>query len=332
VFYLFHGENEYSRSLELARMKSKLGDPTTVELNTTTIDGTKATLDEFIFACDAAPFLAEKRLVIVNDLAARFEPRPGGARRASEQDIAFLQRLEELVTRLPQTTRLVFVERREIKQSNPIYKLASKSDHGYVHRFTPPKGGALDRWISTRVREKGGRIEPRAVNLLATFVGNDLRLLDQELDKLLTHVGQERPIARGDVELLVSYVREADIFEMVDALGRRDIRRAMKLVHQLLEDGQHPLYLLHMITRQFRILLQIKELLAKGTSHEDIGALLSLHPYVAAKMTKQAPSFSIAELETIYHRLLELEVAVKTGEMEERLALSLFVGEMQRQV
>ncbi|NIN65822.1 MAG: DNA polymerase III subunit delta, partial [Anaerolineae bacterium] len=242
----------------------------------------------------------------------------------------FLQHLEEYLDRLPETTRLVFVERSDTKKSNLLHKCASKSDHGYIRKFTPPKGGAIDRWITERVREKGGRIEPRAVNLLATFVGNDLRLLDQEIEKLLTYVGEERPVAKADVELLVSYVREADIFEMVDALGRRDIRRAMELLHRLLEGGQHPLYLLYMITRQFRILLQIKELLAKGTSREDITALLSLHPYVAQKMMRQAPSFSIAELEDIYHRLLELDVAVKTGGMQEPLALSLFVAEVRR--
>lgn len=330
MFYLFHGKDEYSRSVELASLKAKLGDPTTVDLNTTVIDGKKATLDELTFACDAAPFLAEKRLVIVNDLAARFEAPRGEASEGSEQATAFLQPLEEYLDHLPETTRLVFVERSQIKESNPIHKCASKSDRGYVRKFTPPKGGALDGWITKRVREKGGQIEPRAVHLLATFVGDDLRLLDQEIDKLLTHVGEERPIAKGDVELLVSYVREADIFEMVDALGRRDSRRAMKLMHQLLEDGQHPLYLLHMITRQFRILLQIKELLARGTAQQDIRALLSLHPWVVGKMMRQAPRFSMAELEAIYHRLLELDVAVKTGEMEERLALTLFVGEMQR--
>jgi DNA polymerase-3 subunit delta len=330
VFYLFHGKDEYSRSLELAGLKARLGDPTTVDLNTTVIDGKKATLDELTFACDAAPFLAEKRLVIVNDLAARFEAPRGEASEGSEQASSFLQMLEEYLDHLPETTRLVFVERKQVKQSNPIHKWASKSERGYVREFTPPKGGALDNWIAKRVREKGGQIESRAVHLLAAFVGDDLRLLDQETDKLLTYVGEERPIARDDVELLVSYVREAGIFEMVDALGMRDSRRAMKLLQQLLEDGQHPLYLLRMITRQFRILLQIKELLARGTSQQDIRALLSLHPYVVGKMMRQAPRFSMAELEAIYHRLLEFEAAVKTGGMDQRLALTLFVGEMQR--
>ncbi|NIN68639.1 MAG: hypothetical protein GTO63_28820, partial [Anaerolineae bacterium] len=104
------------------------------------------------------------RLVIVNDLAARCEDLRREASEGSEQASAFLQHLEEYLDHLPETTRLVFVESSKIKKSNPLHKCASKSDHGYVRGFTPPKGGALDRWIKERVREKGGRIEPRAVN------------------------------------------------------------------------------------------------------------------------------------------------------------------------
>jgi DNA polymerase-3 subunit delta len=275
MFYLLHGEDEYSRSLFLAEKKAQLGDPTTADLNTTVLEGRKVTLDELIHNCDTVPFLAEKRLVIVNDLAARFEPRRGGEKEESEAEKAFLRDLGEYLSRMPDTARLVFVERKKISRGNPIYMCALDSKDGYVKEFTPRRGGALNRWIVDRVREKGGSIEPGAINLLAAFVGSDLRLLDQEIEKLLTHTGQERPIKERDVQLLVSYVQEANIFEMVDALGKRDSREAMRLLHRLLDDGQPPLYILHMIARQFRILLRIKELLGKGTSAADIKALLA---------------------------------------------------------
>jgi DNA polymerase-3 subunit delta len=330
MFYLLHGKDEYSRSLFLAKMKAKLGDSTTVDLNTTVLEGQKVALDELIHACDTVPFLAERRLVIINDLAARFEPRRGGEKEESEAEKALLQDLGEYLSRLPDSARLVFLERKKIGRGNPIYKYAVDIEDGYVKEFTPPRGGALNRWIANLVREKGGSIEPGAINLLAAFIGSDLRLLDQEIEKLLTHTGEERPIKEQDVQLLVSYVQEASIFDMVDALGKRDTREAMKLLHRLLDDGQPPLYLLHMIVRQFRILLRIKELLGKGTLAADIRALLGLHPFVVEKMMKQAPNFSIAQLEDIYHRLLEIDEAVKTGGMEPQLALDVFVTELQR--
>jgi len=330
MFYLFHGEDEYSRSLAIAKMKARLGDPTTVDLNVTLLDGKKATLDELMHACDTVPFLAEKRLVIVNDLAARFEPKAARRKGESEQDRAFLQALGEYLSRLPESARLVFLERKKISRGNPIHGLALSGARGYVKEFRPPKGRAVNHWIANRVQEKGGRIEPGAINLLGAFVGNDLRLLGQEIDKLLTYTGGERPIREPDVQSLVSYVQEADIFQMVDALGKRDTRQAMELLHRLLEDGQPPLYLLYMITRQFRILLRVKELLGKGTSAADIKGLLRLHPFVVEKTVKQAPNFSTAQLEAIYHRLLEIDLAVKTGAMEPRLALKVFVTELER--
>lgn len=330
MFYLLHGEDEYSRSLELAKMKAKLGDPTVVDLNTTVLDGRKTTFEELTHVCDTVPFLSDKRLVIVNDLAARFERQRAATREGSEQDSALLQRLREYLSGLPDSARLVFLEGKKISKANPIYKLARTSEHGYEREFKPLRGAALDRWIADRAQEKGGQIEPAAVSLLAAFVGNDLRLLENEIEKLLTYVGESSPIREQDVRLLVSYVQEADIFQMVDALGRRDGRQAMTLLHRLLEGGQPPLYLLHMIVRQFRMLLQVKELRGKGTSPADIRALLGLHPFVVEKMVRQSPNFSVAQLEDIYHRLLEIDVAVKTGETEPRLALGMFVAELQR--
>jgi DNA polymerase-3 subunit delta len=229
MFYLLHGEDEYSRSLELAKMKAKLGDPTVVDLNTTVLDGRKTTFEELTHVCDTVPFLSDKRLVIVNDLAARFERQRTATREGSEQDSALLQRLREYLSGLPDSARLVFLEGKKISKANPIYKLARTSEHGYEREFKPLRGAALDRWIADRAQEKGGQIEPAAVSLLAAFVGNDLRLLENEIEKLLTYVGESSPIREQDVRLLVSYVQEADIFQMVDALGRRDGRQAMTL-------------------------------------------------------------------------------------------------------
>jgi DNA polymerase-3 subunit delta len=330
MFYLFHGEDEYRRSLQLEDMKARLGDPTTLALNTTELSGRQLTLDELIFACDSTPFLGERRLVIVSDLATRFERDSRDAAGHSEADSTFLERFEEYVGSLPDTTRLVLMESGKIKQGNPIHRIVSRSDRGYEKEFAPLRAQELRGWIVERVEDKGGRIERPAVDMLASFVGGDLRLLDQEIEKLLTYVGPERPINVEDIELLVSYVQEANVFHMVDALGRRDTGRAMELLERLLEGGHHPLYVLHMITRQFRILLQVKELRAVGTLPADIAALLRLPPFVIDKSSKQASNFSFEQLEDIYRSLLELDAAVKSGEMEDHLALNLFVAEVRR--
>jgi len=327
MFYLFHGEDEFSRSETLAALKEKMGDPGLAELNITIFDGSKVTLSDLQHACDSVPFMAERRLVIVEGLLTRLEPR-GEERALSAWQKEYLEGLTQYLKRLPETTRLVFVENKPITEHHPVHRLALAEERGHVKEFEPPQGRQLNRWIEERVQKKGGQIEAAAIEELAAFVGNDLRLLDQEIEKLVAYVNWARPISEDDVRLLVSYVQEANVFEMVDALGQRNAQQAAKLLHQLLDDGEHPLALLGMIVRQFRILIQVKELTERGLSQQKMASQLRLHPFVVKKAVRQAMNFSMEQLEAIYGRLLETDVAIKTGQMDQMLALDMLVMEV----
>jgi len=329
MFYLFHGEDEFSRSETLADFKKKMGDPGLVELNTSVFDGRKVALGELQHACDSVPFMADRRLVIVEGLLARLEPK-GRERARSAWQKEYLAELTGYLPHLPETTRLVFVEDRPINKSNPVHRLALSDERGHVREFEPPQKKKLSRWIEQRVKKRGGQISAAANATLAAFVGSDLRLLDQEIEKLSVYVNGAHPINEDDVRLLVSYVQEANVFEMVDALGQRDGQRAARLLHQLLDDGEHPLALLGMIVRQFRIMIQVKELGGKGLSQQDVAARLKLHPFVVKKAVRQAMNFSMEQLETVYGRLLETDVAIKTGQMDEVLALDMLVVGLSR--
>ncbi len=329
MFYLFHGEDEFSRSETLAVFKNKMGDLGLVELNTTVFDGRKVTLSELQHACDSVPFLADRRLVIVEGLLTRLASR-GEGRALPAWQKEYLEGLTQYLTHLPETTRLVFVEDKAISKNNPVHRLALADERGHVKEFKPPQKEKLNRWIEERVRKKGGRINSAAVEELAAFVGNDLRLLDQEIEKLVTYVDGARPISEDDVRLLVSYVQGANVFEMVDALGQRNAQRAAQLLHQLLDEGEHPLALLGMIVRQFRILIQVKELTEGGLSQQKMASQLRLHPFVVKKAVRQAMNFSLEQLEAIYRKLLETDVAIKTGQMDEVLALDMLVVGLSR--
>jgi len=329
MFYLFHGEDEFSRSETLADLKKKMGDPGLVELNTTVFNGRKVTLEELKHACDSIPFMADRRLVIVEGLLTHLTSKGKKGALAAWQE-EYLEKLTQYLKHLPETTRLVFVEDKSISKSNPVHRLALSDERGHVKEFEPPKTQKLDGWIRQRVKQKGGQISAAAVETLAAFVGNDLRLLDQEIEKLVIYAGGARPISEDDVRLLVSYVQEANIFEMVDALGQRDGRRAAQLLHRLLDAGEPPLALLGMIVRQFRIMIQVKELTGQRLSQQDMAARLKLHPFVVKKTTRQAMNFSMEQLEAIYGRLLETDVAIKTGQMDEVLALDMLVVGLSR--
>jgi len=327
TFYVFHGADEFTRAETLADFKRRLGPPDTVDLNTTRLDGKTLTLAEIHHACDAIPFLAEKRLVIVTGLLTRLTSRKGQETSAVQKE--YLSALADYLPRLPETTRLVFVEEKPLPARHSILQLAQREEMGYVKRFDPPNAKALPRWIGKRVRKYGGEIEPQAAHQLAAVVGTDLRLLDQEIVKLVTYVQSPttaQPITRADVDAVVPYAQAAVVFDLVDALGQRDGRTAAQTLHRLLDAGEHPLGLLAMIVRQFRLLIQVKELKAQGATPRDIARQLGIHPFPAGKLYAQATHFTAAQLETVYRHLLDTDVAIKSGKIEAEVALDLLVA------
>jgi DNA polymerase-3 subunit delta len=324
TFYVFHGEDEFTRSETLADFKRRLGPSETVALNTTVLDGSKITLADLRHTCDAIPFLADRRLIIVEGLLSYLSSRRGQKLSSAKQK--FLDALTDYLPQLPPTTRLVFVEEKDLPSRHPVLKLAKRSDRGYVKKFARPDEKSLPGWIKERVQRHGGEIESRAAYQLAAVVGTDLRLLDQEVIKLVTYTNAERAITLEDIELLVPYSQDAVIFDMVDALGKRDGQTAAQTLHRLLEEGEHPLGLLGMIIRQFRLLIQVKELKKKGASAREIARMLKLHPFPTRKLYNQATHFTSDQLEKVYRHLSNIDLDIKTGKIQPEVGLDLLVA------
>jgi DNA polymerase-3 subunit delta len=335
MFYVFDGDDAFSLREELAGLMAKMGDPATQDLNTTTLDGQRTTLAEIHHHCDTLPFLADRRLVIVKGLLARLAQR--GAGNADKQ---FLADLVDYLPHLPPTTRLIFVDTVKLGRRHPVVALARDSDSGHIKTFEAPTGGRLARWVRSRVKQAGAKIEPQAVEVLCAFVGNDLYQLNHEIDKLAAYTDDprqdekpssgRRSITRDDVLLLTPHARQASIFDMVDALGQRDGRTASRIYHQLLDAGDHPLALLAMITRQFRLMIQVQELAPQLGTPQAIARELKQNPYPIQKILIQSKNYSPDQLRQVYHKLLDTDFEIKTGRMEATLALDTLIAGLSR--
>ena len=162
------------------------------------------------------------------------------------------------------------------------------------------------------------------------MVGEDTRIAAQELTKLLTYVNFEHPIRLLDVEKVSIVSAQGSVFELVDALGQNDGKKAQRVLHQLLED-EEAFDLWGMVIRQFRLLLQAREMLDERASVQEIQKSLGLHEFVAQKVCNQAGRFSMTALESIYHKLLEIDEGAKTSQVPLDLALdTLIVALMQK--
>ncbi len=319
TFYVLHGSDEYTLRAQVQTMRAQMGDPATAELNTTVLDGRNTTAAEVLSAAQAMPFLSDKRLVIVEGMLSWLARK--GAGRAGKDE---LDDLAAGLAELPPHARVVFVETETLGERNPVLVAAKTAPGGYHKLFGPPPSVA--GWIRRQAREVYGvEIEPPAAEALAAVIDSDLRAADSELAKLAAYVNGERPITEDDVRLLTPYVAEADVFEMVDAIGRRDGETALRLIHRLLADDD-PLRLFGMIVRQFRLLILAREHLNAGGAPGSLGQAIGVHPFVARKLTEQVRAFSMEQLEAIYRYLLETDLAIKTGKVGDVLALDLLIA------
>ena len=145
----------------------------------------------------------------------------------------------------------------------------------------------------------------------------------------MLYVDFSRPVSEDDVHNLTADVRQGDVFEMVDAIGFGDGQKAMFMLRRLLE-GSEPLPLFGMIVRQFRLLIQVRELLDENPSldHYKIAETLGVHPYPIQKILPQAKLFTLPKLKTIFHQLTEVDQAIKTSQLEDELALDMLVASL----
>lgn len=321
VIYLLHGDDEFAIAQFVAEIEARLGDSATAAMNLTRLDGKSFNPDELLSVAGAMPFLSDRRVVILEDFLGRLNSP------------AARERFKENLEQVPATTAVLLIENRLLvddSKSKPrshwlVDWAMERPERVYLRPFALPRGPAMARWIQERARELGGQFSPPAAGVLANLISDNPRLADQEIHKLLTYVNYRRPVEPDDVETLTADVAEGDVFVLVDALGHRNGRQAMGMLHRLLEKDE-PLRIFGMIVRQFRLLLLAREVLDAGGREREIASRLKVHPYVAGKIAAQARHFDLILLEGVFRRLLEIDEAIKTGEVPGDLALDTLVA------
>ena len=225
-----------------------------------------------------------------------------------------------------------YVQKNKLKENKEVIiviyekkSLTSNITHfSMFQEFKPLEGSQLINWIKKEVTKNNGRIEPAAIQKLALAIGNDLWRMNNEINKLISYKNNQM-ITAQDIEALSQTKIETDIFKTIDALGARNKKTALRLLHQHLEQGQNEIYLLSMLTYQLRNLIKLKELVTKGVPYYQLSRATKLHPFVIKKTWSQLKNFTLEQLKRIYQQLLETEIAIKTGQIEPKTALDLLV-------
>lgn len=331
MIHLLLGADEYLVSEWLATQKAALGDPEMASLNTVELNGSQSSAATILGEASMMPFLAPQRLLIVRGLLDSYEKRMAASKSTEAAVYAEMAHFLDGLRAVPDSCILVLVDNSVDKRRGlwKGYVLSAAGDRperridgvdalikaGVLHLETlaAPDVKQLPGWLQRRARQNHIAIEGGAVALLCNFVGPNLRQLDNELEKLSLYAGN-RPITQQDVRAMVADASEEMIWNLTDAVAQRQAAKSMHALRELRRNDQNPIYIVSMIARQYRMLVEIKSLAASGvTNHFDIAKQLGYAAYPVQKAMQLSHQYTFEELEEILDRLLEVDMAMKTG-------------------
>jgi DNA polymerase-3 subunit delta len=318
--FILYGNDEFAITRRLKDFESDFSDPTTAGMNTAHFEARSMSEDEFNNAINAMPFLAPKRLVILSNPSSKYN------------NVGSRKKFEEYIGKAPDSVKLVIHELIEPKEAEKhwLIKWAAKNNSLVkTQAFMLPKQRDMAGWIVNEVKKQNGMIEPPAAAKLAEMVGVDTRQAGMEISKLLAYANWARPIQGSDVEAVCIVTSQQSVFDFVDALSQGNGKVAQRLLHRLLEN-EEAFSLWGMVVRQFRLILQAREILDGRGNKDDVARALGVHPFVAEKTTGQAGRFSIESLESIYRKLLGIDERVKTSQITLDLALDTLIVELTK--
>lgn len=304
--YLLHGEERYLKKQYTERLKNAMcaGDN---QMNTHYYTGKDVPMGEIIDLAETMPFLAERRVIFISD-SGLF--KSGG------------EKLAEYLAAPSETTFFVFTES-EVDKRSKLYK--SVQTNGYVAEFKEQDEQTLKRWIAGILGKEGKKITENTVQLFLQKTGTDMENIQMELEKLICYCMDKEVVASEDVEAICTNRISNHIFDMINAIADGKTRLALQLYYDLLALKEPPMRILFLIARQCNLLLQVKELRARGYDSKAIAPKIGVPPFIAGKYITQAGRFKTSVLRNAVEQCVDAEEAVKSGRMNDLMSVEILI-------
>lgn len=253
------------------------------------------------------PFFADKRLIVLENT---------GLFKSGGEELA-----EYLKTPAP-TVYFLLVEK-EVDKRSKLYKAVSAK--GCAVEFGIQDENTLKRWILGMMKRENKKISEASLEFLLEMTGTDMENIKKETEKLFSYCLDKEAITQEDIGQICTKRISSHIFDMINAIADRKQKKALELYYELLALKEPPMRILFLITRQFNLLLQVKELAGKGYQGRAIGEKVGLPGFVAGKYVTQASRFQKEELRETVEACVEAEEAVKTGRMNDNMSVELLI-------
>lgn len=298
-------------------------------LDFTKLDPDNLTVDQIKESCETLSMLSQRRVVLIPELPAASGKK---SRSFSESDE---KELMEYFAEIPETCLLIITAGKPDGKNRKKIKLQDAAEkYGAVYDFTPLTGAQLKSFVVKRFKNAGKVCRNSVIDMLITDSGYgnkeieyDLYNLENDIRKIVAH-SSGTEILPEDVEKTISTNLETNVFAMLDAISRNRKDEAYRLLHNLLVSGESVFGLLSLITSQLELILEVKEMREEGMSAGQIQKLLGVHEFRVKKAMSVTEKYSVSQLKKILSKAYEIDGNIKSGLLEQSLALELFIAQI----
>ena len=306
--YLLYGEETYLiRQYRDKLKKVMVSDEDT--MNFSAFSGEDINPKEIIDLAETLPFFADRRVILMED--------SGLFKKSGIGD-----EIAEYLPEMPETTFFIFVEEAVDKRTK-IYKALGKK--GSTVEFKKQTDDVLARWVGGRIRKEGKGMTQAAYNLFISKTGTDMENIDKELEKLICYCLDKEMIEVTDVVAVTTEQIQNKVFDMVDAIAGHQQKRALDLYYDLLALKEPAMRIMFLITQQFQRMMVVKSMSNQGFGNKDIATKAGCPEWAVRKYQGQCRSFTMEQLKQAIKDGVDYEEAVKTGRMNDQMAVELFI-------
>lgn len=319
MLFFLYGDDSYRSNEKLNQIKDKfIRDIDSNGYNIVVLDD-GITVENFTKEFSQSGFFVSKKLIIIKNILKQVitkqlsEVVQDYIDKSCDDDSNIIVFYED---NLPHSTKQ-FLSGEKLK----IWKKLNSSE--FSTEFKKLSDFKVIEWIKKKFLENGKHIDNKLANKILSLVGNDLWLISSEIEKIASYSKSDEVIS-SDISNIICASINDNVFLLCEKLANKNTKEAIDLLSGQIELGISPYYLLTMIIRQYRILIQVRSAMDEKVSVNNLPKYLSLHPYVIKKSIDLVNKYSFEELKNIYNKLLNLDRQMKSSKLKQETLLSLF--------
>ena len=322
--YLLYGEEAYLRNYYKNALKNALvaeGD----NLNYSYFEGAGIDPDEVLGLTQTMPFMAERRVIIVENSG--WFAKAGGEGddsegEASQKASGKTARLQEAIRDLEDNIVLIFVEEKADKRSKLFKAVSSK---GFAEEYALQTEDSLAKWLVNLAKASGKQMDARTAYYLVSEVGTDMLLLGNEMDKLIAWCLEKPAITQADVDEVCTHQVTGKIFDMISAISQHRQKDALDLYYDLLTLRESPFHILALLVRQYTQLLEVRDCMNRNYSISQIASKLKSQDWIVKRLVETAKRLGSDEIKACLEACARADEDIKSGNLTDNVSVELLI-------